>query len=40
MDYGVNNFYNKNYMNIINNLDNNNRANSVLISNNNINFKY
>ena len=38
MDYGVNNFYNKNYMNIINNLDNNNRGNSVLITNNNINL--
>ena len=37
MDYGCNNFYNKNYMNIIN-LDSNPRQNSVLITNNNINL--
>ena len=40
MDYGVNNYYNKNYMNFINNLDNNHNhvASSVLITNNNINL--
>ena len=38
MDYGSSNYYNKNYMNIINNLENNHRGNSVLITNNNINL--
>ena len=37
MDYGCNNYYNKNYMNIIN-LDKNPVGNSVLITNNNINL--
>ena len=38
MDYGSSNYYSKNYMNIINNLENNHRGNSVLITNNNINL--
>ena len=38
MDYGVNNYYNKNYINLINNLDNNHVGNNVLITNNNINL--
>ena len=38
VDYGVNNYYNKNYINLINNLDNNHVGNSVLITNNNINL--
>ena len=37
MDYGCNNYYNKNYMNIIN-LEKNPIGNSVLITNNNINL--
>ena len=37
MDYGCNNYYNKNYMNIIS-LDSNPGGNSVLITNNNINL--
>ena len=38
MDYGRSNYYNENYMNIINNLDTNHGCNSVLITNNNINL--
>ena len=38
MDYCSSNYYNKNYMNIINNLDRNQGGNSVLITNNNINL--
>ena len=38
MDNGCNNYYNKNYMNIIKNLDNNHTGNNVLITNNNINL--
>ena len=38
MDYCSSNYYNKNYMNIINNLDRNHGGNSVLITNNNINL--
>ena len=39
MDYGCNNYYNRNYMNnLINNFDRNNGGNKVLITNNNINL--
>ena len=38
MDYCSSNCYNKNYINIINNLDRNHGGNSVLITNNNINL--
>ena len=39
MDYGCNNYYNRNYMNaLIKNLDNNNGGSKVLITNNNINL--